>query len=106
MRRQIVHEGAEQLTYEIREIVAVAHEFERLGVEITWENIGDPIQKGEQMPLWIKEMSWPTSTVTLDLEREAIEKAPAFEKDTLVDRAYEEGLFQAYGKTPYWSQTP
>ena len=56
MRRQIVHEGAEQLTYEIREIVAVAHEFENLGVEITWENIGDPIQKGERLPDWIKEI--------------------------------------------------
>ncbi|RPH92461.1 MAG: pyridoxal phosphate-dependent aminotransferase [Calditrichaeota bacterium] len=54
MRRQIVHEGAEQLSYEIREIVSVAHEFEALGVEITWENIGDPIQKGEKMPEWIK----------------------------------------------------
>lgn len=54
MRRQIVHEGAEQLTYEIREIVSVAHEFEALGVNITWENIGDPIQKGEKMPDWIK----------------------------------------------------
>ncbi len=56
MRRQIVHEGAQQLTYEIREIVAVAHEFEDLGVEITWENIGDPIQKGENMPQWIKDI--------------------------------------------------
>jgi len=54
MRRQIVHEGAEQLTYEIREIVAVAHEFEALGVDVTWENIGDPIQKGEKLPQWIK----------------------------------------------------
>ena len=54
MRRQIVHEGAEQLTYEIREIVSVAHEFEALGVSITWENIGDPVQKGEKMPDWIK----------------------------------------------------
>ncbi len=56
MRRQIVHEGAEQLIYEIREIVSVAHEMEDLGVEITWENIGDPIQKGERMPQWIKDI--------------------------------------------------
>ena len=56
MRRQIVHDGAEQLTYEIREIVAVAKEFEKLGVNITWENIGDPIQKGEKMPQWIKDI--------------------------------------------------
>ena len=56
MRRLIVHEGAEQLTYEIREIVAVAHELRKLGVEITWENIGDPIQKGEKLPQWIKDI--------------------------------------------------
>ncbi|HPC47109.1 MAG TPA: aminotransferase, partial [Deltaproteobacteria bacterium] len=46
MRRNIVHEGAEQLTYEIRQIVAIAEELQRLGVDITWENIGDPIAKG------------------------------------------------------------
>jgi len=55
MRRNIVHEGAEQLTYEIREIVAIAHEIKNLGVDITWENIGDPIQKGEKLPQWIKD---------------------------------------------------
>ena len=54
MRRIIVHEGAEQLTYEIREIVAVAKQLQQLGVAITWENIGDPIQKGEKLPDWIK----------------------------------------------------
>ncbi len=56
MRRVIVHEGAGQLTYEIRGIVSVAHDLEKFGVEITWENIGDPIQKGEQLPQWIKDI--------------------------------------------------
>jgi aspartate/methionine/tyrosine aminotransferase len=56
MRRDIVHEGAEQLTYEIREIVGVAQQLQKLGVEITWENIGDPIEKGEKMPQWIKDV--------------------------------------------------
>ena len=56
MRRQIVHEGAEQLTYEIREIVAVAQQLHELGVEITWENIGDPIEKGEKVPQWMKDI--------------------------------------------------
>lgn len=56
MRRDIVHEGSGQLTYEIREIVAVANELRDIGVEITWENIGDPIEKGEAMPAWIKEI--------------------------------------------------
>ena len=56
MRLSIVHESSGQLSYEIREIVAVAHELSALGVEITWENIGDPIQKGEKMPQWIKDV--------------------------------------------------
>jgi len=54
MRRNIEHVGWGQLSYEIREIVAVARELSNLGVEITWENIGDPIQKGEKIPEWIK----------------------------------------------------
>ncbi len=54
MRRNIVHEGSEQLTYEIREIVAIAMKLQRLGIDIIWENIGDPIQKGETLPEWIK----------------------------------------------------
>lgn len=53
MRRGIVHEGANQLTYEIREIVKVASQIESLGQDIHWENIGDPIQKGEQIEPWI-----------------------------------------------------
>ncbi|MCK5000471.1 MAG: pyridoxal phosphate-dependent aminotransferase [Anaerohalosphaera sp.] len=56
MRRNIVHYGWEQLTYEIREIVAIAEKLQGLGVEITWENIGDPIAKGEKVPDWIKEI--------------------------------------------------
>jgi len=56
MRRDIVHAGSGQLTYEIREIVAVAQDLEKLGVKITWENIGDPIAKGEKLPSWIKEI--------------------------------------------------
>ncbi len=56
MRRQLVHEGADQLTYEIRGIVAVARQLEDAGVKITWENIGDPIQKGEKLPDWMKEI--------------------------------------------------
>ena len=56
IRRSLVHEGSGQLTYEIREIVNVANELEDLGVKIIWENIGDPIAKGEPMPGWIKDI--------------------------------------------------
>mgnify|MGYP001614518857 FL=1 len=56
MRNNIVHSGAEELTYEIRGIVAVAETLESLGVKIFWENIGDPVAKGETIPAWIKEI--------------------------------------------------
>ncbi len=56
LRRNIEHEGWGQLTYEIREIVAIGRALKKLGVDITWENIGDPIQKGEKVPQWIKDI--------------------------------------------------
>ncbi len=56
MRRNIVWEGADQLHYEIREIVGTAHGLQRLGRDIIFENIGDPVQKGEEVPLWIRDI--------------------------------------------------
>ncbi|MBN1609727.1 MAG: pyridoxal phosphate-dependent aminotransferase [Polyangiaceae bacterium] len=55
MRRNIVHIGASELKYEIREITELGHEVAAVsGRPITWENIGDPVQKGETVPDWIK----------------------------------------------------
>jgi aspartate/methionine/tyrosine aminotransferase len=54
MRRNILHVGAANLKYEIREIVTAAQEIEALGREVTWENIGDPVHKGEIPPEWIR----------------------------------------------------
>jgi aspartate/methionine/tyrosine aminotransferase len=54
MRNTITHPGADELVYEIREIVEVANRIKALGQPITWENIGDPVQKGEVVPDWIK----------------------------------------------------
>ncbi len=65
MRNNIVSLGADELKYEIREIVAVAKEFAKLGLDIVWENIGDPVQKGETVPDWIKDII--TATMKEDL---------------------------------------
>ena len=54
MRRNIVHMGAGTLSYEIREIVAVGHQVRSMGLPVVWENIGDPVQKGELVPDWIR----------------------------------------------------
>ena len=56
MRNNIVHPGADELTYEIREIVEIGNKIEKTGVQIIWENIGDPIAKGQSVPQWIKEI--------------------------------------------------
>jgi aspartate/methionine/tyrosine aminotransferase len=48
--------GAGSLSYEIREIVAVARQIRAMGMEITWENIGDPVQKGELVEPWIRDI--------------------------------------------------
>ncbi len=56
MRRNILHAGAANLKYEIREIVGAANEIRALGQDITWENIGDPVAKGEAPPAWIREI--------------------------------------------------
>tara|TARA_R110000868_G_scaffold259361_2_gene517165 strand:- start:34517 stop:35815 length:1299 start_codon:yes stop_codon:yes gene_type:complete len=54
MRQKLLSEGAKELSYEIREIVKKAKLLQREGVEIFWENIGDPIQKNAKIPDWIK----------------------------------------------------
>lgn len=56
MRTQLVRPGTGELTYEIRNIVNVAEKLQKHGVKINWENIGDPIVKGEIIPDWMKEI--------------------------------------------------
>lgn len=56
MRSNIVAAGADELSYEIREIVDFAKKVEALGQKMVWENIGDPVAKGEKIPSWIKEL--------------------------------------------------
>jgi len=55
MRFEIAR-GGSGLTYEIRNIVLIANKLKEYGIEIIWENIGDPIQKGEKIPDWMKEV--------------------------------------------------
>jgi aspartate/methionine/tyrosine aminotransferase len=54
MRQLLLRPGAEELTYEIRGIVKKARQVEALGYSMIWENIGDPIQKHNHVPDWMK----------------------------------------------------
>jgi aspartate/methionine/tyrosine aminotransferase len=51
-----ISRGGSGLTYEIRNIVLIAKKLQEYGVKIIWENIGDPVQKGEKIPDWMKEV--------------------------------------------------
>ncbi len=55
MRFEIAR-GGSGLTYEIRNIVLIANKLKEYGVDIIWENIGDPVQKGEKIPAWMKDV--------------------------------------------------
>ncbi len=54
MRTNITDPGLTNLKYEIRKIVEVAQKIQSFGISIVWENIGDPIAKGEKVADWIK----------------------------------------------------
>jgi aspartate/methionine/tyrosine aminotransferase len=54
MRFDIAKSGT-GIAYEIRNIVNIAEKLKEYGVDVTWENIGDPVAKGEKIPEWMKE---------------------------------------------------
>ncbi|MCX7655884.1 MAG: pyridoxal phosphate-dependent aminotransferase [Treponemataceae bacterium] len=55
MRRTFTHPYSHTLRYEIRDIVSFAQNIaQECHIPITWENIGDPVQKGEPVPEWIR----------------------------------------------------
>ena len=56
MRQKLLHAWYKQLSYEIREIVWFAEKVKQSWLDICWENIWDPIAKGEKIPAWVKEI--------------------------------------------------
>jgi len=54
MRFDIAKSGT-GIAYEIRNIVNIAEKLKEYDVDITWENIGDPVVKGEKIPEWMKD---------------------------------------------------
>jgi len=54
-------------------------------------------------PEWIAEISWLEATVAVDLSREAVKHAPAYDPDALPDREQEMRMFDHYGRPGYWA---
>jgi hypothetical protein len=53
-------------------------------------------------PQWIQSVSWQESAVTVDLLRNTIRQAPAYDPDSVVSRDYEISLFKHYSREGYW----
>ena len=53
-------------------------------------------------PEWIEKVSWQDSTVTTNLDREAIRKAPVYDDSVPAGRDYEGALYLHYSRAGYW----
>ncbi len=54
-------------------------------------------------PQWIKNVSWPEATVSVDLTRQAVKAAPPYDPAVQLDRRQETGIYQHYGRPGYWA---
>jgi sporulation protein YlmC with PRC-barrel domain len=55
-------------------------------------------------PEWIQEVSWSESVVSIDLDRQAIKDAPAYDDDAPLERNSEGSLYSHYGRHGYWHE--
>jgi alanine-synthesizing transaminase len=86
-----ISRGGSGLTYEIRNIVLIAKKMQEYGLKIIWENIGDPVQKGENIPVWMKD-------VLIDIIKENVSYAYSPTKGIDATRAFIADRVNARGK--------
>jgi len=55
-------------------------------------------------PEWIDDVSWPDHAVSIDLSRQAIQDAPAYNSSAQLNRRMEQKLYEHYERTGYWSE--
>lgn len=53
-------------------------------------------------PQWIDGLQWSDRTVAVDLSREAVKNAPAYDAALTLDRPGEASLYTHHGRPPYW----
>ncbi|QDL36783.1 PRC-barrel domain containing protein [Rhodoferax sediminis] len=54
-------------------------------------------------PPWIKDLNWVDGTVSVNLTRQAVKDAPAYDAAMDLNRTQERGLHEHYGQAGYWS---
>jgi hypothetical protein len=78
--------------------------------DLTWEIRYLVIETGSWLsgkevlvsPDWIENVSWSQSLVRTSLTMNEIQAAPTYSELALLDRTYEAGLYDHYGRDKYW----
>jgi uncharacterized protein YrrD len=55
-------------------------------------------------PSWIERIDYEDSKVAIDLKKKTIKNSPEYDPETPVNRDYEQGLYDFYGRPKYWNQ--
>ncbi len=63
-----------------------------------------PGKKVVVAPQWIRDVSWKESKVFVDLPQERIKNAPEYDPAAIIDRGYEERLYDYHQKQKYWNE--
>ena len=53
-------------------------------------------------PQWIRGVSWPNATVSVNLTRQAVKEAPPYDSEVQLNRNQETGIHEHYGRPGYW----
>lgn len=116
MRKNLLHYWQKSLSYEIREIVEIAKKVESYWINISWENIWDPVAKWEKMPEWIKniiseslkddKIFWYSPSKWLEKTREYLaSKNTKLKKDDIIFFNWIwEAINKTYGYLAYWAK--
>jgi PRC-barrel domain protein len=57
-------------------------------------------------PQWIKDVSWSEAKVSVDLTRQAVKDAPAYDSAAQLERQPEQGIGEHHGRPGYWTTKP
>lgn len=55
-------------------------------------------------PDWVTEIDWPGQGLRVNMSKEQVQNSPAFDPSQPINRAYEERLYDFYGRPRYWSR--
>ncbi len=54
-------------------------------------------------PRWITAISWGDRMISVDVTREAVKSAPAYDSASHLDRQQEQSIFEHHGRPDYWT---